>query len=575
MAKVSHNTAGLIKDPAAWLKLDNAARKKSGKPVLTLSDAKRMRTKAMANPQNAAKGKGKDAIAELKAAGIDLGAGGASQGDVITQGDISPTDKIQVRSKDSAKALAQSKGKYGKKGATAYMESKKYRTAGDMLKDYEKIDNQRLSQLQQQMFIGGFYDKGVDYGDIQFGARDDLTRNAYIRLLTRTARQNAAGTEITWQQVLDSAAQSAGANLPGSAAGAGQPLNIDLADPAALNSTIDQVSQAVLGRKATQDEKRLFVGSTHMQQRSNALTAAGPQIAGQGAAAVGAYGASLASKYGLAMTSHERSAQHNKDVGGATHSDHLTGMAVDLSGDKKKQASLYAWAKANSGPGGLFRYVANEGDHVHLSFNATAVGGNAMLAQGSGQGGTLSPTQIAQYAAKAGFSGQGLVTAVAVAMAESNGHVDAHNTNAKTGDNSYSLWQINMLGKLGPSRLKQFGLNSNDQLFDPSTNARAAFQVSGGGKSFRAWTTYTKGTYKKYLSAAQAAVAGAGGAPMLPADQVPGGPSITETVGIDPQADAEAQQRAANPVEAGAHDVAGQFSNFLKIIQGSGLGQVA
>lgn len=57
----------------------------------------------------------------------------------------------------------------------------------------------------------------------------------------------------------------------------------------------------------------------------------------------------------------------------------------------------------------------------------------------------------------------------------------------KTGDQSYGLFQINMLGNLGPSRRKQYGLSSNDDLYDPLTNAKVAFRLSKGGTDFGAW----------------------------------------------------------------------------------------
>lgn len=133
------------------------------------------------------------------------------------------------------------------------------------------------------------------------------------------------------------------------------------------------------------------------------------------------------------------------------------------------------------------------------------------------QGSKLSVEQLIKVAQQAGFSGDALVTAVAVAMAESGGNIKAHNTNSGTGDNSYSLWQINMLGGMGPSRRKQFGLKSNDDLFNPVTNAKAAYALSGGGKSFKPWTTYTKGVYKKYVPQVRAALGGAAGA------TIPGG----------------------------------------------------
>ena len=97
------------------------------------------------------------------------------------------------------------------------------------------------------------------------------------------------------------------------------------------------------------------------------------------------------------------------------------------------------------------------------------------------------PNQILQILQQAGFRGEGLKTAFAIAMRESGGNPDAFNGNASTGDKSYGLFQINMLGGLGPSRMRQFGLSSENQLFDPLTNARVAYQMSRGGSDFGAW----------------------------------------------------------------------------------------
>jgi hypothetical protein len=115
----------------------------------------------------------------------------------------------------------------------------------------------------------------------------------------------------------------------------------------------------------------------------------------------------------------------------------------------------------------------------------------------------LSAEQIARHAYEAGFRGQGLTTAVAVALAESGGRTTAHN--ATPPDNSYGLWQINMLGALGPERRHQYHLKSNDQLFDPDTNARVATSISSDGHDFTPWSTYTNGAYKDHLTAARKA----------------------------------------------------------------------
>ncbi len=103
---------------------------------------------------------------------------------------------------------------------------------------------------------------------------------------------------------------------------------------------------------------------------------------------------------------------------------------------------------------------------------------------------------IAQYATLAGF--KDAATASAIAMAESGGNPRAHNGNAGTGDDSYGLWQINMLGSMGPSRRKSFGITSNEQLYNPMTNAKAAKKIYDG-QGWNAWSVYKSGAYKKYM----------------------------------------------------------------------------
>lgn len=62
-----------------------------------------------------------------------------------------------------------------------------------------------------------------------------------------------------------------------------------------------------------------------------------------------------------------------------------------------------------------------------------------------------------------------------------------------------------MLGDLGPERRKEFHLGSNNDLFDADENAKAAYAISNNGKSFGPWSTYTDGSYEKYLDEARKA----------------------------------------------------------------------
>lgn len=113
----------------------------------------------------------------------------------------------------------------------------------------------------------------------------------------------------------------------------------------------------------------------------------------------------------------------------------------------------------------------------------------------------LSAVQIAQYAKSAGFSGNNLITAIAVALAESTGSTTALNPHTKCA----GLWQIH------PVHKKSHPTWTQSWLYQPGNNAKAAFVISSGGKNWRPWEAFTNGAYKRHLSAAQAAVRSVGG----------------------------------------------------------------
>ena len=86
-----------------------------------------------------------------------------------------------------------------------------------------------------------------------------------------------------------------------------------------------------------------------------------------------------------------------------------------------------------------------------------------------------------------GFEGIALKTAWAVARVESNWRPLALNDNTRTGDKSYGIFQINMLGKLGDDRKDKFELVSNKELFDPVTNAEITYYMTKGGTNWSSW----------------------------------------------------------------------------------------
>ena len=70
----------------------------------------------------------------------------------------------------------------------------------------------------------------------------------------------------------------------------------------------------------------------------------------------------------------------------------------------------------------------------------------------------------------------------------------AYNGNETTGDNSYGIFQINMIEEVGDSRREKFGMVSNALLLDPVTNAQIAYYMSKGGTDWSAWKGMTPRT---------------------------------------------------------------------------------
>lgn len=109
----------------------------------------------------------------------------------------------------------------------------------------------------------------------------------------------------------------------------------------------------------------------------------------------------------------------------------------------------------------------------------------------------ITADQIRQYAAAAGFTGDDLNIAVAVAQAESSGNSHAYNGEAQVctpqGKGSYGLWQI---------YLEKHSCWTPQQLLDPQTNANAAFSIyNAAGQRFKPWSTYNNGKYQQYMPA--------------------------------------------------------------------------
>ena len=128
---------------------------------------------------------------------------------------------------------------------------------------------------------------------------------------------------------------------------------------------------------------------------------------------------------------------------------------------------------------------------------------------------TISDAQIAAYAKQAGWTGDDVITAVAVALAESSGRTDVVNFLGCVG-----LWQVYQ-----SVHKKAHPLWTTAWLKNPANNAQAAHTIwREAGNSWRPWTTHTSGSYKRFLGRARAAAGSSGAAATIPGGGALDGP---------------------------------------------------
>ena len=129
-----------------------------------------------------------------------------------------------------------------------------------------------------------------------------------------------------------------------------------------------------------------------------------------------------------------------------------------------------------------------------------------VLLQNVSAPGNLSAAKVAAAAAyQAGFRGEDLVTAVAIARVESTWNPKA------TNGSHFGLWQISQQHKG-----KVPGWGTQTDIFEPLLNARYAFALysarpGSGEAKFADWIPFEKSDYRQYLDVARQAVAATAG----------------------------------------------------------------
>jgi Lysozyme like domain len=110
---------------------------------------------------------------------------------------------------------------------------------------------------------------------------------------------------------------------------------------------------------------------------------------------------------------------------------------------------------------------------------------------------TLTSRQVAALAYDAGWRGNNVITATAIAHAESGNRTDAVGPTLSCGQGAQGLFQINVC------------VNHCSNPTDPKANTACAYRVFRS-QGWNAWSTYKSGAYKQYIMDATQAYQGAG-----------------------------------------------------------------
>tara|TARA_R110001606_G_scaffold28835_1_gene90747 strand:- start:11061 stop:13292 length:2232 start_codon:yes stop_codon:yes gene_type:complete len=198
------------------------------------------------------------------------------------------------------------------------------------------------------------------------------------------------------------------------------------------------------------------------------------------------------------------------------------------------------------------QYQQQTGKSPNATTTSTQANGTGPIDMGADVNAKLK--KMAEYAMQAGFTKEQAKIMAAIAGGESTFNNRAHNPNRATGDNSYGLWQINMIDEIGVERRRQLGLSSNEDLFDPVTNARAAKAIFDS-QGFTAWGAYKDGNAAKYMNAAKALdLSGTTSAPqvtptrnVIPGMTVPQNPFVLKDAYGNPLSDIGKSETPSSP----------------------------
>jgi hypothetical protein len=178
-----------------------------------------------------------------------------------------------------------------------------------------------------------------------------------------------------------------------------------------------------------------------------------------------------------------------------------------------KQQAQYAavapWAtqRLNASGGNYLQQMLNLQRIVEAQNRAARMSGGTGGAPVSVKSGpTTSTKDLIRLGMSQGLDPEKAIVMAAIALGESGGRPTAHNPNRSTGDNSFGLWQINMIDALGPERARALGIKDYEQLKDPNVNDRAMKMILAS-QGLNAWSVFRNGAHRQFLPEARRAYA--------------------------------------------------------------------
>jgi hypothetical protein len=161
----------------------------------------------------------------------------------------------------------------------------------------------------------------------------------------------------------------------------------------------------------------------------------------------------------------------------------------------KHESKRHTKKKGSAAP-----WVLAAGAGLVMAASGMGASGGAEAAPSKPLGGSPGVV-VAQAAKDAGFTGNDLVIAIAVAKAESGWKPGINNAGLNSdGSTDYGLWQVN--SGAHPNLIKQGNWRN------PASNARMARSIWSGCKCWRPWASYNAGKHQKFMAEARNLAAG-------------------------------------------------------------------